>query len=88
MPYPAEFTATAVNDFSRLDPSIAQRVRSAINRLAENAESIRHRSLAGPYRSQFRLRVGDYRVLYQIDRANGVVTVLRVGRRNEVYRNG
>ena len=37
-------------------------------------------------REEYRLRAGDYRVLYTIDEPNSVVTVLSVGHRREVYR--
>lgn len=86
MPYSAQFTNTAVDDFATLDGSVAQRVRSAVQRLVENVESTRRRALSGPYRGQFRTRVGDYRVLYRVDWENRVITVLRVGHRREIYR--
>ena len=35
---------------------------------------------------EYRLRVGDYRVLYTIDDTNKVVTIFSVGHRREVYR--
>ena len=36
-------------------------------------------------REEYRLRVGDYRVLYSIDDSNQLITVLAVGHRREVY---
>ena len=56
--------------------------------MAENAERVRHHALTGPprYRGQFRLRMGDYRAIYEIDRANRRITVLRVQHRSDVYR--
>jgi mRNA interferase RelE/StbE len=35
---------------------------------------------------QFRIRVGDYRVVYAVEAAQLIVTVIRIGRRREVYR--
>ena len=86
MPYSLEFTDTAETDLSRLDAGIARRIQAVIDRMAENAEAVRHRRLTGPYSGQYRLRAGDYRVLYQIDRRNRSLTVLAVLHRSEAYR--
>ncbi len=86
MPYSLEFTHTAEADLSRLDAGIARRVRNAIDRMAENADAVRHTALTGSYRGQFRLRVGNYRVLYRINRANRLITVLEVEHRSDAYR--
>ena len=87
MPYSLEFTETAQRDLSRLDARPAQQVRDALDRMAENAEAVRHQALTGPRRrGQFRLRMGDYRATYRIDRANRRITVLRVRHRSDAYR--
>jgi len=62
-------------------------VRIALARMAENAEAVRHRALTGPrYRGQFRLRMGDHRAIYELDRANRRVTVHRIQHRSDAYR--
>ena len=62
-------------------------MRTALIRTAENAEVVRHHALTGPrHRGQFRLRMGDYRAIYEIDRANRRITVLRVEHRSDAYR--
>ncbi len=87
MPYSLEFTETAERDLSRLDARPAQQVRIALARMAENVDAVRHRALTGPHhRGRFRLRMGDYRAIYELDRANRRVTVLRVEHRSEAYR--
>ena len=49
-------------------------------------KAVRHRALTGPgHRGQFRLRMGDYRAIYEIDRANRRITVLRVQHRSDAY---
>ena len=86
MPYSVEFQTAAIDDMQRLDTAIAQQVRNRLDGLAENAESTRHRMLTGRLRGLFRLRVGDYRVLYTMDRANRTIVVRAVRHRSEVYR--
>ena len=62
-------------------------MRTALSRMAENADAVRHQALTGPrYRGQFRLRMGDYRAIYEIDRGSQLITVLRVEHRSEAYR--
>ena len=86
MPYSLEFEVRASRDLSRLDTRAAQQMRDALVRTAENAEAVRHRALTGPgHRGQFRLRMGDYRAIYEIDRANRRITVLRVRHRSDAY---
>lgn len=48
---------------------------------------MRHHALTGPrHRGWFRLRMGAYRAIYEIDRANRRITVLRVEYRSDAYR--
>ena len=87
MPYSLEFTETAERDLSRLDARVAQQMRAALTRMVENVDVVRHRALTGPrYRGQFRLRMGDHRAIYELDRANRRVTVHRIQHRSDAYR--
>ena len=86
MPYAVEFQADAIDDLSRLDTAIVRQVRNRLDSLAENAETMRHRMLSGRLRGLFRLRIGDYRLLYTLDRENRTIVVQAVRHRSEVYR--
>jgi mRNA interferase RelE/StbE len=64
-----------------------QRVRLAIRHLAEEPRPSGAKLLAGRGSERiWRLRIGDYRVLYEIQNAELVVLVIRIGHRREVYR--
>jgi mRNA interferase RelE/StbE len=52
--------------------------------LAENFDSIKAESLTGPFSGLQKLRVGDYRVVYQADREKKVLRVRLVGHRREI----
>ena len=54
--------------------------------LAENVDLVNHRALTGRWDGFYRLRAGDYRALYTIDRENRRIVVELVGHRSEVYR--
>ena len=86
MTYHVEFASGADDDLPRLDTPVARRVRGRLDRLAENAESVPHEGLSGQLRGLFKIRVGDYRVIYSLDRENRRVTILAVGHRSEIYR--
>ena len=85
MPYGLETTTEADRELARLDPQVAGLVRRRLEWLAENAETARHEALTGQYRGSFRLRAGNYRALYDLDRANRRIIVWSVGHRREVY---
>jgi len=54
--------------------------------LAENLDSIKQEALAGPLTGLRKLRVGDYRVIYEPDPENRLITVHLIGHRRGVYR--
>jgi mRNA interferase RelE/StbE len=61
-----------------------EKVKAAILALAGNPRPSNCSKLTG--RNGWRIRVGDYRVIYEIDDPNRTVTVLNVGHRREIYR--
>ena len=60
------------------------RVRDAIVALGEDPRPPGCLKLTG--RDGWRIRIGDYRVVYEIDDSGRMVTVLHVGHRRDVYR--
>ncbi len=86
--FQVEFTATAQNDLARLDKPMAQRVLKKLRWLAENFELITPEALTGQWQGVFKLRVGDYRVLYTCDREKQTIVVRSVRDRREVYKQG
>lgn len=84
--YEVEFSPGAEADLARLDVPIAQRALKRVRWLAENFEDIRPEALTGPWQGVFKLRVGDYRVLYTCERADKKLVVHFVRHRREVYR--
>lgn len=80
-----EFTASARRDLRRLDEAVRQRVFRAIAALANDPFASQNvRALAGA--DGYRLRVGDWRVLYRLDGDRLIVLVVRIAHRREVYR--
>lgn len=84
--YFVEVTDDADDDLLRLDRQVAQQVIDRLEWLGENAEMVRHQALTGRWRGVYRLRVGDYRVLYTLDHERQLVVVEVIGHRSDVYR--
>ncbi len=84
--YRAEITDEAQRDLEHLDKEIAARILKRIRWLEENLEQIAPERLSGPLTDLYKLRVGDYRVLYDIVRGERLLLIHRIRHRREVYR--
>ncbi len=84
--YHVEFTPTATDDLACLNKPIAQRILTKIRWLAENFAALTPESLTGQWAGVYKLRVGDYRVLYTFDNTETGITVHFVRHRREVYK--
>ena len=72
-------------DLRALDETIRRRVLSALVALEVNPRPPGAKKLRGS-ELLWRVRVGDYRILYSIEEARLVVLVIKIGHRREVYR--
>jgi mRNA interferase RelE/StbE len=76
----------ALNDLSKLDKIISRRIIEKLSWLSEKIESITPLSLAGKYTDLFKLRIGDWRVIYDINHEQKIITVHKAGHRKEIYK--
>ena len=83
--YKIEFSRSAERDLRRLDRKVLHRVLAAIDGLADNPRPPGVKKLAGSEHT-YRVRVGDYRVIYGLEDRALVVLVVRIRHRGEVYR--
>ena len=82
--YEVRLVPAAAREFRRLYGPVRERVRVAVDALARDPRPIGCAKLAG--RDDYRIRVGDYRIVYAVDDADCLVVVARIGHRREVYR--
>jgi len=82
MPYEIRLHPEVRKLLARLDAATHRRILDAIDTLKENP--YRGKKLQGVDVGQWRLRVGDYRIRYDI--AEDLVFILRIGHRREIYR--
>jgi mRNA interferase RelE/StbE len=84
-PYAVRYDPRAAKELGKLDRQVARRIVSAIDALREQPRPPGARPLVG-YPGLWRIRIGDYRVVYAIKDAELVVLVLRIAHRSGVYR--
>ena len=78
--------ARAARQLEKLPKSAVERIDAAIAGLAGTQRPTGAKMLQGKLKPGWRLRVGDYRILYRIDDTAGDVRVFEIGHRREVYR--
>jgi mRNA interferase RelE/StbE len=85
MDYLVDFEPAALRQFNKLDKNLQARLKPKIDALAENPRPHGVKKLQG-YENRYRIRVGDYRVLYEIHENVLLVLVVDVGKRGGIYR--
>jgi mRNA interferase RelE/StbE len=71
--------------FDSLPASVRAAVQSKVDEMGTRLEAFPHQRLQG--RPEFKLRVGDYRVLYEFDVKLGRIHLHYVGHRREIYKH-
>ncbi|WP_052316062.1 type II toxin-antitoxin system RelE family toxin [Desulfomonile tiedjei] len=85
MAYRILFVSRAERSFKRLSADVQDRIISQVNSLAENPRPAGAVKLTGSD-NLYRVRVGDYRIIYAVEDDLLVVLVVEVGHRREIYR--
>ena len=85
MAYRIEFTPRADRQFRGLERSLQIRLGRRIDSLAENPRPQGIKKLSSE-EDMYRLRVGDYRIIYQVTEKGLLVLIVRIGHRSDVYR--
>ena len=75
----------AEKDLRKLPPHLSAKVRNALLDLRSHPRPLGVHKLVGS-RHDWRIRIGDYRILYEIDDHERMVKVYRIKHRREVYR--
>ena len=85
--YRVEFTKSSRKEFERLPGKLRLKTAEALHLLSQNpySELLKIKKLKGA-EGLYRIRLGDYRVVYEIRDERLVVIVIKIGHRREVYR--
>ena len=83
--YTIRILKPASRELARLDKVAARRIVDRIRWLAENLEKIKPKALKGELSGLYKLREGDYRIIYEIIRKEKVIIIHSIGHRRDVY---
>jgi len=75
---------SAVKELDALPKSDLKKITNKINKLAVNPRPLGSEKLSG--QEKYRLRQGNYRIIYEIEDVVRIVRVVKIGHRREVYR--
>lgn len=81
--YNITISRTAQKQLDKLSDNIADRLIDAIYSLAENPRPTGYKKLKG--RNGCRIRVGDYRIIYEIFDSELLVSIIALGHRKDIY---
>ena len=83
--YRIEVSATAERQLKKIRREDKVRILRAISLLANEPRPDGCKKMSG-YDDIYRIRIGNYRVIYEIDGKRIIIVILKIGRRREVYR--
>lgn len=75
---------SAEHELRRIHKNDLRRITGRLQGLAQNPRPVGHEKLSGQER--YRVRQGDYRIIYSIDDEKQIIEVVKIGHRREVYR--
>jgi len=85
MSYQVNLPKIVQKQLNALPQEIKQRILKSLVQLQEEPRPVNSLQMKGG--QGFRLRIGDYRVLYDIDDSKQILNLRRIGHRREIYQN-
>ena len=79
-----QLSSKARGELDKIDDKISLRISQKIYQLENNPYGLDSQKLAGE--KGYRIRVGDYRIIYTINKDSQTMTIIKIGHRREVYR--
>lgn len=80
-----DIKSSVEKDISRIDSQFIPQILNAIEKLSINPFHTSSKKLKGS-KSSYRLRSGDYRIIYKIDKMSKTVTIFHIKHRKESYK--
>jgi mRNA interferase RelE/StbE len=84
--YIITFKESALKELSALQKPVIKKIARAIDKLGENPRPSGVKKLSGSNENLYRIRAGDYRVVYVIEDVVKIVNVRKIGHRKDIYR--
>jgi len=85
--YELHFLNSAKKEFAKLDAVAQKIIKEKLLLLVANPDTLKNniKALKGEYKGKFRLRINQYRVVFQVKNEELIIIVVRIGHRKEVY---
>lgn len=80
------FTLQVKEDLKKLDKSLRKRIIEKLDWLCSNFDKIRPLTLDSEWRGFFKLRVGDWRIIYKIEWKKNLIIIYLIDRRDKIYK--
>ena len=84
--YTITISQSALKELQRLQKPTVKKIEKAITELAKNPRPAGVKKLKGNTEDLYRIRSGDYRVVYSIEDEIKVVDIRKIGHRKDIYR--
>ncbi len=84
--YHVRILKAASQELEHVDKSIGRRIVQRIKWLAANLDAIRLEALTGDLGGLYKLRVGDYRIIYEVLWNEKIIVIHAIGHRSDIYR--
>ena len=86
MTYSVEFTSEAIVELEKLTPTVQERILRKIKWLSVNFTNVNPQALSSNLSSLFKLRVGNYRIIYSFVTKEQRITIHKIGHRRDIYK--
>jgi len=85
--YKVEYLPEAIKELASLDKPIQKIVKEKIDQLSADPSALKNniKVLGGIDDGRYRLRVGNYRIIYRLENETITITIIRIGHRKEIY---
>jgi mRNA interferase RelE/StbE len=87
MEYSLELAPAASQYLAKLAPSSLQRITTKLGWYAMHSEEYTPEPLTGKFNGLYRFRIGDYRLIYMLDKPNKRIVILSAGHRSDIYKS-
>ena len=84
--YKIIISESALKQLYQLQKNVVKKIRVSIEKLSENPRPNGVKKLKGNEEDLYRIRIGDYRVIYSIDDGVRIIDIRKIGHRKDIYR--
>jgi mRNA interferase RelE/StbE len=84
--YQIIISESALKQLRKIQKPAVKKIGTAIDSLSENPRPVGNKKLKGTQEGLYRIRIGDYRVIYAIEDKIQVVDIRQIGHRKDIYR--